>query len=155
MDDTKNTQEFLSYIKTPLSKTSLNVLYSANNIRFEKCQLFGDFIESLIVIIVDTYMGDEYTKPDQREEHFQWCWDRNIDNFLDEGIEFTNTTEVFNYFKHFMMDSYYFSSDKGNIEYNKTYLIKIWKYIFDYNTNKTRSDVEIFIEVYKMFEKTL
>ena len=155
MDRRENTQEFLSYIKTPLSKTSLNVLYSANNIRFERCQLFGDFIESLIVKIVDTYMGDDITKPSQRVKHFKWCWDKTIEDFNGEGINFKSNNEIYNYFKGFMIDSYYSTNDKGDVESNKINLTKIWKYIFDYNTNKTRSDVEIFIDVYRMFEKTL
>lgn len=155
MDRRENTQEFLSYIKTPLSKSSLNVLYSANNIKFERCQLFGDFIESLIVKIVDTYMGDDITKPSQRVKHFKWCWDKTIEEFQMEGINFKSNHEIYNYFKGFMVDSYYSTNDKGDVEGSKINLTKIWKYIFDYNTNKTRSDVEIFIDVYKMFEKTL
>ena len=155
MENIENTEQFLSYIKTPLSQTSLNVLYSANNIRFERCQLFSEFIEGLIINIVDTYMGDKLTSPSQRLEHFKWCWDKNIHNFDMEGIYFNDTKQVYDYFKRFMVDSFYDSSDKDNTNYSKDHLIKVWKYIFNYNTNKTRSDVDMFIEVYKMFEKTL
>jgi len=155
MDNIKNTQEFLSYIKQPLSKTSLDVLYSANNVKFERCQLFGDFIQSLVVKVLDTYMGDEYTKPEQRIEHFKWCWDKNIESFEDEGIYFTDTEEIYDYFKEFMVDIYYSSKDKTDRNRDKRDINKMWKYIFNFSINKTRSDVEMFLEVYRMFEKTL
>jgi hypothetical protein len=155
MDKTKNAQEFLSYIKQPLSKTSLSVLYSANNVKFERVQLFSDFIQSLIVKVLDTYMGDDLTKPEQRVEHFRWCWNKNIEDFKEEGIEFTETGEIYDYFSEFMFDIFYSTKDKSDIEANRREMNKIWKYIFNYSTNKTRSDVELFLEVYKMFEKTL
>lgn len=154
MRDINNNREFLSYIKTPLSKNSLDVLYSANGIKFERCKLFSDFVESLIIIVTDTYMGDDITKPDQRLQHFHWCWEKNVENFSKENIHFRHHQNLYEYFQEFMLDVYY-SSDKGESEYLKHNLIKLWKYVFNYNTNKTRSDVDTFIEVYKMFEKSL
>ncbi len=148
-------QDFLSYIRTPLSQNSLNVLYSANNIKFERCQLFGDIVQSLMVTIMDTYMGDSFTKEEQRVEHFKWCWYKTMCDFSNEGIDLNSTTEAFDYFEQFMLDSFYLATDKGDVEVVKENLTKLWKYILSYTTNKTRSDVDTFLEVYKIFEKTL
>ena len=155
MSNTRKTQEFLSYIRTPLSQTSLNVLYSANNVRYERCQLYSDFIQSLVAKILDTYMGDAFTKKEQRPEHFKWCWDRNIEDFAKEGIFFNDSRELYGYFKQFMLDSFYYSTDKADVDVVKENLTKLWKYILSYTTNKTRSDVDTFLEVYKIFDKTL
>ena len=155
MSNTRKTQEFLSYIRTPLSQNSLNVLYSANNVKFERCQLFSDFTQSLIAKVVDTYMGDTFTTPTQRIEHFKWCWDENIQNFKDENIQLKHSRELFHYFQQFMVDSFYTSADKDEMDVVKHKLTKLWKYILGYTTNKTRSDVDTFLEVYKIFEKTL
>ena len=155
MSNTRKTQEFLSYIKTPLSQNSLNVLYSANNVKFERCQLFSDFTQSLIAKVADTYMGDTFTTPVQRIEHFKWCWDENIQNFEDENIQLKHSRELFHYFQQFMVDSFYASTDKDEMDVVKHRLTKLWKYILGYTTNKTRSDVDTFLEVYKIFEKTL
>jgi hypothetical protein len=155
MSNTRKTQEFLSYIRTPLSQNSLNVLYSANNVKFERCQLFSDFTQSLISKVIDTYMGDTYTTPVQRIEHFKWCWDENIQDFMNENIELKHSMELFHYFQQFMVDSFYASTDKDEMDVVKHKLTKLWKYILGYTTNKTRSDVDTFLEVYKIFEKTL
>ncbi len=155
MSNTRKTQEFLSYIRTPLSQSSLNVLYSANNVKYERCQLFSDFTQSLIAKIGDTYMGDEFTKPIQRMEHFKWCWDENLEDFRNENINLKHSNELFHYFQQFMVDSFYASKDKEDMEVLKHKLTKLWKYILGYTTNKTRSDVDTFLDVYKIFEKTL
>ena len=155
MSNTRKTQEFLSYIRTPLSQNSLNVLYSANSVKYERCQLFSDFTESLIAKVSDTYMGDEFTKPVQRMEHFKWCWDENIEDFSNENINLKHSAELFHYFQQFMVDSFYVSTDKSDMETLKHKLTKLWKYILSYTTNKTRSDVDTFLDVYRIFEKTL
>lgn len=152
---THKKEDFLSYIRTPLSQTSLNVLYSANNVSFERCQLYCEFTQSLVAKVTDTYMGDAFTTPAQRMEHFKWCWEDNIKDFADENIHLKHSRELFHYFQQFMVDSFYESTDKGDMEVIKFKLNKIWKYILSYTTNKTRSDVDTFLELYTIFEKTL
>jgi hypothetical protein len=100
-------------------------------------------------------MGDEFTKPVQRMEHFKWCWEENIQDFGNENINLKHSTELFYYFQQFMIDSFYTSTDKTDMEVMKHKLTKLWKYILSYTTNKTRSDVDTFLDVYKIFEKTL
>jgi len=154
-DNTKKSLEFLSYINTPLSKTSIDVLYSANNVNFERCQLYSDFIQSLIGLILNTYMGDEITTSKQRVEHFDWCWSKNMDNFSDEGINFNNSKKLYDYIKQDIIETFYKVGDKVEEELNGGYLLKVWKYIFSYSSNKTRSDIEIFIKLYNLFEESL
>lgn len=155
MSKSQNTEKFLNYITNPLSKNSIELLYNSNYIMFEKCDLYRDFVLSLIDLIVDTYMGDKFTNIDQRIKHFEWCWIKTINNFELEGIYFGNNQELYDYFLNFMIEIYYSIEDKEtdvNIGYN---ILKLWKFIFDYKVIKTRSEVDTFIEVYKMFEKSL
>ena len=104
---------------------------------------------------MDTYMGDKFTTPEQRVEHFKWCWNATMLDLANENIHLNNTKDLYNYFEIFMLDTFYLATDKGDIENTKDNLTKLWKYILSYSTNKTRSDVDTFLEVYKMFEKTL
>lgn len=122
---------------------------------FEKCDLYLDFVLSLSDLIFDTYMGDKITKGDDRIQHFKWCWDRTVKNFEVEGIYFGDNQELYDYFSNFMVEVFY-SADNKLTDINMTHNIsKLWKYIFNYRVVKTRSDVDTFIEVYKMFEKSL
>ena len=145
----------MNYIKNPLSESSVAILYDANSIRFDKCQLYSDFVCSLLMIVFDTYLNDVITTEKQQLEHFNWCWNKNISNFKEEGIEFTPIKELQDYFKEFTFEVYYAIEDKDNNEYINNNLILLWEYIFDYKKPKSRSDIDSFIEIYNIFEKSL
>ena len=55
--DNRKALNFLKYINTPMSRESIIVLYNANNIKYEKCELYNEFIQSLIFLIYDTSSG--------------------------------------------------------------------------------------------------
>lgn len=147
--------DFLSYIKTPLSENSISVLYSANNIKYEKCQLFSDYIQSLLVLVFDTYMGDELTDEGERVNHFKWCWDKNNDNFKLEGINFSKNDEAYDYFLEFMSEVFYSVKGKNNKPHIQLTIRTLWLSLFSYTKIKTRSDVDNFIEIYAILDKSL
>lgn len=151
---TNKTLELLNYINTPMSRESILLLYTSHNVKYEKCELYGDFIQSLILLVFDTYMGDEITNEVEQRNHFKWCWDKNINNFKKEGIGIAST-RLYNYFLEFMVDVYYKTINKKENEKINTNILKLWQYIFDYNNNKSKSDVDTLLEVYKMFENSI
>lgn len=155
MENINKTLEFLSYIKSPLSEGSITVLLSANNIKYERSQLYGDFILSLLSLVFDTYMGDDITNEVDRVNHFKWCWDKNIENFKEEGIYFTDVKEVYDYFLEFMYEVYYSITNKDSKPQIPISIFALWERLFSYNTVKSRSDVDNFIEVYKLLDKSL
>jgi hypothetical protein len=154
MSNGNKTLELLNYINTPLSKESISLIYTTHNIKYEKCELFGDFIQSLILLIFDTYMGDNITYKREQINHFKWCWDKNIENFKKEGIGIADI-KLYNYFLEFMKEVYYPMREKEKNEKAHSNIIKLWVYIFDYNNNKSKSDMDTFIEVYKLFENSI
>lgn len=147
--------DFLSYIKTPLSKNSISVLYSANNIRHVKCQLFSDYTQSLLILVFDTYMGDDLTNEEERIDHFNWCWKKNNENFKDENIVFHDNDEAYDYFLEFMTDAFYLVRDKDSRPRMRKTILNIWLSLFTYNKTKTRSDVDNFLEIYGILDKSL
>jgi hypothetical protein len=154
MTNKNKTLELLNYINTPMGKENIMLLYNANNIRYEKCELFNDFVQSLITLIFNTYMGDEFTNNFQQKNHFKWCWDKNIDNFKKEGIKMGDI-KTFNYFMEFMFDVYYPLNKKEENPTIHSNILRLWNYIFDYNNIKSKSDIDTLIEIYKLLENTL
>lgn len=150
----KNTLELLSYINTPMSKESISVIYTANNVRYERCELYNDFIQSLIMLIFDTYLGDDITNPTEQKNHFNWCWNRNILNFSNENIHF-ESEKLHNYFLDFMLEIYYPITKKPENQQIHKNILNLWSYIFNFNSKKTKSDMDTFIEVYKLFDKAI
>ncbi len=133
----------------PITSESIAILYGANRITYERCVLYSDFIKSLLMIVFDTYMGDDVTSDTDKINHFNWCWNKNLSNFKKEGITIGNE-KIYLYLSDFLFEVYYPITNKfdpliqGNI-------IKLWEYIFDYNNTKSESDVDTLIEVYKLF----
>ena len=154
MENKYKRHDFLNYINNPMSKESIIILYSANNIRFEKCELYSDFVQSLLRIAFDTYLGDEVTDIEQQVKHFKWCWDKNISNFAKEGLVFERQ-QLYHYFLEFMLEVYYSSAEKNTSKVMDKNILKLWFNIFDYNRSKSNSDVDTLIEIYTIFEKSL
>lgn len=152
MIERKKTSDLLKYINTPLSKESIAILYVANDIKFEKCELYSEFIASLILLVTDTYMGDDITNSEEQRNHFQWCWKTTTELFKKENISIGDST-LYKYFLEFMMEVFYPITQKKENSHEE--MIKIWAYVFNYNNFKSKSDMDTLIEVYKLFENSL
>ena len=145
-------KDFFKYINTPMSRESIVVLYGANNIKFDKCELYSDFVHSLLQLAFDTYMGDDITSVEEQINHFKWCWNKNIENFKTEGIIF-DSPKLYNYYLEFMIETYYSSINKTKIDFKV--LIKLWDDIFNYNQTKSNSDIDTLIEIYQIMDSAL
>lgn len=134
---------------------TINILYQNNDINFDNVNLYLDFSISLLLLIFDTYLGDNITSSDEREKHFKWCWDKNVNNFKKENIVFNCDGELKDYFNSFTNELFYKIEDKDDNPYICGNLIKLCEFIFDYQKVKTRADVDSFIEIYNIFDKNL
>ena len=135
-----------------MTKESIGIVYEANNIKFERCELYNDFVQSLLRLIFDTYMGDEVTDSKNRVKHFKWCWDKNVENFKTEGISF-NDDKLYEYFLAYVNEVYYNSEKKIDESIDKEHL-NMWHDLFNYNKEKTNHELDTLVEIYKIFEKS-
>lgn len=153
MNENYDKSRFLTYIHQPMSWEAIQMIYTKNNIIFQKCELFNDFVKSLLLTVFDTYMGDDVTNPKEQLNHFNWCWNRTIENFNDEGVLFQNKS-LYSYFLEFAFEVFYSNKDKGKPEF-ETGVLNIWNDIFNYNKIKTNSDVDALVEIYSLMDNTL
>lgn len=151
--DKFNKNSFLGYINNPMSKEDMMLLYKENNIKYEKCELYSDFALSLIMTIFDTYMGDDVTSLEDQFKHFEWAWQKTIQKFVEEGLDF-ETNVLYEYFLEFMLEVYYQITNKNELGIDKK-ICKLWIDIFDYNKTKTNSDMDALIEIYVIFNSAL
>jgi hypothetical protein len=155
MNHIHNANKFLEYIKTPLTPEMITSLYSSCNISYERCLLYHDFIQSLVAIVFDTYLGDDVTDEEFRIKHFEWAWGKNVNNFKSENIHFNSTNELYNYFLDFFIETFYSVQNKDGFPTLRPNLTKLWSYLFNSNVVKTRSDIDMLIEIYTLFSKSL
>ena len=153
--------DFINWISKPVPEEELKIWFSVNNIVYERSELYKDFCVALMTLINDTYFGDKDGKFETEVEmsdednmkHFDWCWNKTIENFKEEGIDFSGNNNLYEYFLNFMLETFYLSKKKSDkLHFN---LLKLWSYLFGYTIPKSRSDVDSFIEVYKLFDKSL
>jgi hypothetical protein len=145
--------DFIEYMSKPMEKSDLMLMYRINNVTPERTKLYLDFIYGLFDLVTTTYLGDDCMEKEDIKNHFNWCWSKNLESFKKEKIYFLNSDELFSYFELLFMESFYKEGDKSDENVNK--LIEFWCSTFDYSENKTMSELETFIELYKIFDSTL
>ena len=137
-----------------MNEQEISVIYAKNNITSEKCELYHDYIQSFIILIFNTYMGDDICNIFDQKNHFKWCWKKNNENFLKEGIKF-ESNKLHKYFFNFMFEVFYLTTKKTEIDIENNNILKLWAYVFDYNNKKSKSDIDTLLEVYKLFEDSI
>lgn len=153
MNENYDKSRFLAYIHQPMSSEAIQMIYTRNNILFQKCELFNDFVKSLLLTVFETYMGDDVTTPNEQINHFNWCWEKTLESFKGEGFLFNNLN-LYNYFLEFSFEVFYTNKDKDKKEFNQG-VLKIWEDLFNYNKTKTNSDVDALVEIYSLMDYTL
>lgn len=154
MNRSFNRNSFLGYINNTMSNEDMVMLYRENNIVLEKCELFGDFAQSLLITVFDTYLGDDITNLENQVKHFNWCWAKTLKIFIDEGLDF-DSQPLYDYFLQFTLEVFYTTPNKSTYPFIEKRILKLWVDIFDYHKDKTNSDMDALVEIYLIFEKTL
>lgn len=151
-------ENFFSYISKPIDKEDLQLWIDGNNICFQKFDLFNDFIMSLVNLIYDTYLGDEKDRTtniklndDDKSNHFEWCWNKVIDDFKKEEIYFVKEGEHYELLKGFIIETFY-NQDIPEVKYS---LNKFFTEIFDLDGIHTMSDLDLLKAIYKGLDKNL
>jgi hypothetical protein len=148
---------FFDWLAKPMNQEDVTAWYLANNITPELTNLFRDFCLSFITLIKETYLGDDDTETSvgmtkkQKKEHFNWCWKKTIDNFSKENINFYFNQSDGEFFENFFFELFYENQD----EKMKKAINDFFEQIFDIKTKKTKSDIEIFTDIYKVLERSL
>jgi hypothetical protein len=152
-------ENFFNYISKPIPSEDLEIWFRVNNIIPEKMDLFSDFCQSLTMLILETYLGEQkdrnetkiHLSSDDNSKHFEWCLNKTIDNFQKEGIKFNKKGELIDYFKSFYNDVFYNQKEEKIKNSIKTF----FKQIFDIDTPFAKSDLDIVLLLYKNLDKNM
>ena len=145
-------ENFFNYITSPLGNDEIDVWFKSNNICFEKLELFFDFSYGLNKIVNETYLGEtsEMSEED-KQNHFMWCWKKNIENFERENIIFNINGDHLAYFIEFFNEIFYRQSEKKVRDSISTFLNET----FNLNTSFTKSDLDIILNIYKSLDTNM
>jgi len=152
-------ENFINWISKPLNPEDVVLWFNVNNIIVEKLDLFFDFTVSLTSLILETYLGgfDYKTETtiilndDEKNKHFEWCWNKVIENFKKEKIIFNLDGEHREYFYSFFIEAFY--TQKNDVVRNS--IDKFYNNIFNISGQYTKSDLDMLTELYKKLDKNL
>jgi hypothetical protein len=150
-------ENFFNWMSKPIPKDEVTIWFNVHNMNYEKIDLYGDIFKSLNYNIVDTYLGDDSSETritmsdDDNLSHFNWCWDKTVDDFKKENIIIKHGGEHKDYFKQFFMDSFY-NQKEVNI---KKVIPEFITDVFDIEKPFSKSDLDILTELYKLLEKNI
>lgn len=148
----KHKNEVLEYLMKPISNIQVDIWLKANNIIHEKSELFHDFLFSLLKLIENTYMGDDVTGLDEdKQKHFDWCWNKIIGDFEKEKIVFEKSGHHYDMLWSLFQDSFYSEDDKENTMRVQEFLNRL----FNLTAKKTKSELDMLGDLYKILEKSL
>jgi hypothetical protein len=148
-------ENFFNWMTKPLPKEELIIWFNVHNMTYEKIDLCGDFFKSLNQIIMDTYLGDSTSETkislsyDDNLSHFEWCWNKVIENFKRENIIIKSDGEHKDYFQSFFMDTFYNQTESSL----KKSISKFLNEIFEIGITYSKSDLDLLTELYKLIEK--
>ena len=153
-------ENFYSWMMKPVNREDVEIWFNINNMIYEKRQLFSDFTFSLYHIIKSTYLGDDITNPSEtkiilsqqeKENHFEWCWNKTLENFSKENIKFNLTGEHKDYYEKFYMDLFY-NAENNKISGN---ILMFFEELFNEEKMFTKSDLDMLTEIYKLLNKNI
>ncbi len=152
-------ENFYNYISKQLDPEEVDIWFRVNNIIPEKMELYYDFCHSLYLIITNTYLGEELeskeTKVEMNDEdnvkHFLWCWNKNIENFKKESIDFESTGDHFEYFYSFFKEIFY---DQKESKIKKSINV-FFDDLFNRDKPFTQVDLDLVYNIYKSLDKNL
>jgi len=150
-------ENFFKWISMSIPKEDVVVWFNIHNMNYEKIELYGDIFKSLNFIIIDTYLGDEKSETkivmskEDNISHFNWCWNKLLEDFRKENIHIKHGGTHKDYFKSFFDDSFY-NQKENNI---KNAISNFITEVFNIEKPFSKSDLDILTELYKLLEKNI
>jgi len=123
----------------------------ANNVILERLYLYEDFTINLIYYIQTSYLGKEYIyKTEDIEGHFNWAFNKVLNEFNEENISFENNNELKTYFFNYFVKELYFSDKEVSLRS----MLKYWNKFFQLSKNKNANDFKNLLVLYQIFDES-
>ena len=150
---------FFNYITKNLDPEEVDIWFRVNNIIPEKMELYYDLSFSLFLLIKKTYLGDDQNNTETKvqmtdednKKHFDWCWNKTLENFKKESIVFQNEGEHYDYFFSMFSELYY----KQSKEAIRNSIDTFFNDLFNREKPFTQVDLDLIYNIYKTLDKNL
>ena len=120
----------------------------------DRVEIYKDFTCNLYHYIHHYYIDRESLSRDEDiRNHYSWCYKKVCDEFLEEGIDFSNNTELKEYFYLYYYHQFYKNEKSESIPID--FFEKFWKNVFEIDKQKNKKLFNVLVEIYKIFDKSI
>lgn len=120
----------------------------------DRVEIYKDFTLNLLYYIHNYYIDRESLSDDvDIRNHFKWCYKKVCDEFLEEGLDFTKNYELIDYFYAYYYHQFYNPISESVLTLQ--HFEKFWKSIFEINKQRNKNLINILIEVYNIYDKSI
>ena len=120
----------------------------------DRVEIYGDFALNLLYYINKYYIDRETLSLDEDiHNHFNWCYKKVCNEFLEEGIDFTKNEELIEYYYAYYYHQFYTASNNQDISLG--HFEKFWKNIFIIDNQKNRNIINVLIDIYGIHDKSI
>ena len=145
-------EEFYNYITETVTIEDMRLWVRHKNIDVDRAELFYDFIESIHILVHETFLGDDVIiNREDKQKHFNWCWNKTITNFKEENIMFNAEGDHYEYFWNFFYESYYTDKDKRDVQNINNYFLTLT----NLHILKTKSELDMLSDIYILLDSNL
>lgn len=120
----------------------------------ERIDLYYDFVINLIYYI-DAYYLDKETLSDDNDikNFYDFCYGKVCNEFIRENIDFIDNKKLYDYYFTFFNGGFFKNDDYEKFPINE--YLEFWEDIFNSRKTKDESNIQIFLEIYKIFDESL
>lgn len=116
----------------------------------DRIEIYKDFTINLLNYIIFYYLDkDSLSEDEDIKNHFNFCYDKVCDEFLEEEINFKDNNELREYFYIYYYNEFYKKPSKI-----ATY-DKFWRNIFEIDLQKNKNIISVLLEIYMIFDKSI
>jgi len=124
------------------------------NIVKDRVEIYKDFTMNLLYYIHYYYIDRETLSEDQDiYNHYSWCFKKVCDEFLEENLDFIKNDELKDYYYKYYYHQFYTADN--NMDISLAHFEKFWKNIFEIDKQKNKNLINILIEVYNIYDKSI
>ena len=120
----------------------------------DRVEIYKDFAMNLLYYIINYYIDKESLNTDEDiHNHYLWCFNKVCEEFKQENIDFSQNNELKEYFYAYYYHQFY--KINNNQDSSIGYYERFWKNIFEINNQKNKNIINILIEIYNIYDKSI
>jgi hypothetical protein len=120
----------------------------------DRVEIYRDFAMNLLYYIFNFYIDKESLSADEDiRNHYNWCFNKVCEEFKQEDLDFSTNQELKEYFFAYYYHQFY--KVNNNQDTSIEYYEKFWKNIFEIDGQKNKNIINILIEIYNIYDKSV